>query len=150
MLFCLYLRCRNKRLAYHQRVDHERKSTMPDLPFYLAKYKFPQDQLKFGPRIGVGAFGFTFKGRAQGIALNESETDVNIKMVKGMTSNGVRLYECDHEVSFDVGVLTVLVEIISFVNFCFIEIERARIGIKGDDAIGTPFKFGQFAWNCHR
>lgn len=99
MLFCLYLRCQNKQMSYHQRAaDLERRSKTLDLSLYLEKFKFPQEQLKLGQRIGVGSFGFVFKGRAQGIVANESETDVTVKMVKGMTNNGVRLYECDNEV----------------------------------------------------
>jgi len=94
MLFCLYLRCQNKQMTYHKRAaDLERRSKTLDLSLYLEKFKFPQEQLKIGQRIGVGSFGFVFKGRAQGIVVDESETDVTVKMVKGITNNGVRLYE---------------------------------------------------------
>lgn len=87
-------------MVRHQK-DAETKSTEPDLLLYLEKYQFPGDQLKIGSRIGVGAFGFMFKGRAQNIVTNKSEADVCVKMVKGMNNNGVRLYECDDEVCLD-------------------------------------------------
>lgn len=102
MLFCLYLRYRNKQMRLHQRAaELERKSTTPTLPLYLEKYQFSKDQLKIGSRIGVGTFGFMFKGQALGIVSNESKTDIGVKMVKGMNNNGVRLYECDEEVRFN-------------------------------------------------
>lgn len=100
MLFFLFLRCQNKQIQRHKRVaDLERKSTTPELPLYLEKYQFPEDQIKLGSRIGVSSFGFVFKGHALGIVPDESKTDVSVKMVKGMNNNGVRLYECDEEVS---------------------------------------------------
>lgn len=99
MLFFLFLRCQNKQILHHKRVaELERKSTTPELPLYLEKYQFPEDQIKLGSRIGVGTFGFMFKGHALGIAPDESKTDVSVKIVKGMNNNGVRLYECDEEV----------------------------------------------------
>lgn len=145
MLFFLFLRCQNKQIVRHSRVaERESKNTTPELPLYLEKYQFPEDQIKLGSRIGVGTFGFVFKGQALGIVPDESKTDVSVKMVKGMNNNGVRLYECDEEVGFN-RIFQIILEF--HLDAFSIEIKSTGIRTENIDANRTSCEFGQFAWH---
>lgn len=79
--------------------DPEKK--IPDLTLYLEKYQFKNNQLKLGSEISVGSFGFICKGYAIGIVPDGSETEVCVEMVRKMSNDGVRLYDCDDEVRFN-------------------------------------------------
>lgn len=54
---------------------------------YDKDVEFPNEKLKFGKKLGAGAFGIVYEATAAGILPNEKETTVAVKMMKKNLNN---------------------------------------------------------------